>query len=307
MDEKISIIVPVYNVEKYLSRCIESLIGQTYGNLEIILVDDGSSDISPKICDMYAVQDKRIKVIHKKNEGLSEARNTGLKEASGDYIMYVDSDDYIELDSCKRLLSGMQPEVDFVVGAIREIRENSVTYQRHTNLIPGNIYCAKEFVIRAIQKNEWFAPAVLNLYRRDFLIRNQLFYKSGFYYEDMEMLPRLFLSAKKVVYVDYLFYNYIVRKNSIMTSDITEKKKSMMLAIYNDWMKIIGNVYDEEYRRYLYGILIRYYMTSARRGNIRGWKINGMNFWFAWRYALNKREKVKVFLFDLLPVIYVKL
>lgn len=95
MNVKFSVIVPIYNVEKYLRKCIDSILKQTYRNFELILVDDGSPDECPNICDEYAKNDKRIKVIHKENEGLVAARNTGIKEAVGDYICYVDGDDWI--------------------------------------------------------------------------------------------------------------------------------------------------------------------------------------------------------------------
>ena len=113
--EKISVIVPVYKVEKYLKRCVESIVQQTYQNIEIILVDDGSPDRCPEMCDEYARRDARIKVIHKSNGGLSDARNVGLRIATGEFILYVDSDDYIELDACERLLKGMKKGVDLVV------------------------------------------------------------------------------------------------------------------------------------------------------------------------------------------------
>ena len=103
----LSIIVPVYNVEKYIGKCIESIVNQTYKDLEIILVDDGSTDNSGKICDEWARKDKRIKVIHKKNGGLSDARNAGLDICTGDYIGFVDSDDYIELNMYEDLLIQM--------------------------------------------------------------------------------------------------------------------------------------------------------------------------------------------------------
>ena len=103
MDNKISIIVPVYNVEKYLERCINSLVHQTMKEIQIILVDDGSTDKSPSICDDYAKKDKRILVIHKENEGQGIARNYGLARASGEYVCFLDSDDYYELDTCEKL------------------------------------------------------------------------------------------------------------------------------------------------------------------------------------------------------------
>ena len=98
MDEKISVIIPIYKVEKYLNRCVESVVNQSYQNLEIILVDDGSPDNCPKMCDDWAEKDNRIKVIHKENGGLSDARNAGLKVAMGEYISFVDSDDWIAKD-----------------------------------------------------------------------------------------------------------------------------------------------------------------------------------------------------------------
>ena len=103
MNELISVIIPVYNVEQYVESCLNSVIDQSYTNLEIILVDDGSTDRSGEICGQYALKDSRIKVIHEENAGLGEARNRGLRIASGDYICFVDSDDWIEEDYCKEL------------------------------------------------------------------------------------------------------------------------------------------------------------------------------------------------------------
>lgn len=304
--ELISIIVPVYNVEKELDRCVQSLRHQTYKKIEIILVDDGSPDNCPKLCDEYAKQDCRIKVIHKQNGGLSEARNVGLNVAEGNYILYVDSDDYIQLDACEKLVKGFIDDVDFVVGACKEIYKDKISYQKHTNIKPETVYNAKEFVIKSIKNFEWYAPAWLNLYKRDFLLKNNLFYKVGYLYEDIEMLPRLFLAASKVSYVDYPFYNYIIRDDSIMTSMITPEKVKMSLDIYEEWMRIIQDLDDSEYQRWLYGILIKLYMKDARTKKIKGWKIKGMNFGFAIKYSLNLREKIKVLYFSIAPNLYIR-
>lgn len=304
---KISIIVPIYKVENYLQRCIDSLKNQTYKNIEIILVDDGSPDRCPILCDEYAQKDNRIVVIHKKNGGLSEARNFGLMKASGEFVLYVDSDDYLEFDACEQMINVMKAETDFVVGVIREIRKNSISYQKHTNLVPGKEYSSKEFIIKSIENNEWFAPAVLNLYRKSFLLDNNLFYKVGYYYEDTEMLPRLFLAAKRIIYIDYPFYNYIIRDDSIMTSEYTDLKKAMALDNYNMWMECFDSLKDVTLQRYLYGILVRYYLTTAKQMNIDGWKIKKLNFNFAWKYALNGRERIKVILYSCFPKLYKKL
>ena len=108
MQGKISIIVPVYKVEEELERCVQSLVNQTYKNIEIILVDDGSPDRCPLLCDEYAQKDSRVRVIHKKNGGLSDARNVGLQATTGEYVLYIDSDDYIDLDSCERFLKATE-------------------------------------------------------------------------------------------------------------------------------------------------------------------------------------------------------
>lgn len=105
-DPLISIIIPVYNSERYLEKCVNSVLNQTYKNLEIILVDDGSTDLSPRMCDAFSVQDSRIKVIHQENQRQAAARNTGIEVASGEYIMFVDSDDYIADDMCEYLMDG---------------------------------------------------------------------------------------------------------------------------------------------------------------------------------------------------------
>ena len=115
MNDIISVIVPVYKAEKYLEKCLDSIVGQTYKDLEIILVDDGSPDSSGRICDKYAENDNRIKVIHKKNGGDSSARNAGFKEATGKYIATIDSDDWIELDAYEKMLKKMiENNVDIV-------------------------------------------------------------------------------------------------------------------------------------------------------------------------------------------------
>ena len=115
MKPEISIIVPVYNVEKYLVQCLNSICNQTYKNLQIILVDDGSEDLSGKICDEYQEKDKRIHVIHKKNEGLSEARNVGVQMAMGKYVGFVDSDDWIELDMYEILWKWLKKQIQIVL------------------------------------------------------------------------------------------------------------------------------------------------------------------------------------------------
>ena len=301
---RISIIVPVYKVEKELDRCVKSLIKQTYKQIEIILVDDGSPDRCPQMCDKYSKSDQRIKVIHKENGGLSDARNTGLLAATGKYVLYVDSDDYIELDACERFIKCVEDDVDVVVGSYREVNNGKCTVFCHSGIVANEIYSSKEYVINSIKHNEWYAPAWLNLYNRSFLIKNDLFYKKGLLFEDHEMLPRLFLAAKRVKYMDYPFYIYVIRNNSIMTSRVTDKQRQMSIEIYTSWLECFKTIEDNEYQRYLYGALVKYYLANCRSKKITRWEITNLNFRFAFKYALNTRERVKVVLFNFLPKLY---
>lgn len=308
MNEKLlSIIVPIYNVEPYLDRCIESIVNQTYKNLEIIMVDDGSSDNCPQMCDEWAKIDSRIQVIHKSNSGLSDARNAGIDISVGSYLLFVDSDDYLELDACEKLLNVMNnTKVDFVVGAIREINGCSISYQKRSLIKNERIYSNSEFIIKSIDANEWYAPAVLNLYSRDFLNKYNLRFKRGILHEDMEMLPRLYLSADKISYLDFPFYNYVIRDNSITTSKNNNKIESI-LGIYSSWKKRFDLVEDSTLKKRLYGVLIKHYLHSCREFGIKKWLIKGLDFRFAIKNSLNNKERIKCILFGLVPNIYVRM
>ena len=150
MNPLISVIVPVYNVEKYLNKCVDSIIHQTFTNLEIILVDDGSTDKSGPFCEKYAALDQRVKVIHKTNGGLSDARNKGIEKATGDFVTFIDSDDFIELDMIEYLYRLLcQAEADISVCQRNEIEEGSNRKKAHLivkyEIIVGNKNCMKAF------------------------------------------------------------------------------------------------------------------------------------------------------------------
>lgn len=304
----ISIIVPIYKVEDILDRCMKSIMNQTYNNLEIILVDDGSPDQCPIMCDEYAKQDGRVKVIHKKNGGLSDARNSGLRMASGEYVMYIDSDDYIDLDSCERLINATDGKsVDIVVGNAIMEKPNGREMMFHSATPAGKIYGSKEFIIKAIRAHQWYAPACFNMYRREYLLDNDLYFKQGIYFEDMQMLPRVFLLAQKITCIDAFFYHYVVRENSIMTSNKDEKKKNDSFQNLREWKDWFDAINDEKLKKYLYGMLIKCYLHECRIYGIKSWMIDKIDFRFAWRYGLNLKEKIKALVFNFFPSLYVKL
>lgn len=301
----ISIIVPVYNVEKYLDRCIASLVNQTYSDIEIILVDDGSTDSSSEIIDRYCEKYNQVRVYHKANGGLSDARNYGLEKAGGEYILYVDSDDYVELNACEILMSRAD-DVDIVVGVAKMINNDEVELIKHTNLETNKIYTSEEYLVKCLKVFELWSPAWLNMYKRKFLIQNKLFYKLGIYYEDTQILIKMFSLARTIKYIDYPFYNYIIRDNSITTNSKSRKKIADSIEIYNDWMKDITKIDNPKVKELLYAFLIKMYLHDCRTKKIVGWKINEVNWRFAFKYAKGFKEKLKVLYFTCFPKLYIR-
>lgn len=217
---KVSLIIPVYNVEIYLERCIESVLNQTYRDLEIILVNDGSTDTSGVMCDNFSQQDKRIKVIHQLNAGLSEARNTGLKYITGDFVMFVDSDDWLERDAVSFLLEQLQRNnADMVVGGVSRTSEVKQYSQSNIEVVLMNQeeYAKKYFKIGS-QSIEYY---VWNkLYRKE--IVDDILYPSGFFAEDVPTTFQYILKSEKIVVTNKIIYNYFINPNSL-TSRFTER------------------------------------------------------------------------------------
>lgn len=305
-NSKISIIVPVYNVEHELSRCVDSILNQSYTNIEVILVDDGSTDRCPSICDAFVMKDRRVRVIHKPNGGLSSARNAGLREASGEWILYVDSDDYILNDSCERLIAvGAKYDCDIVsADAIREFNGGR-EYMVHGSLADGKCYPSRDFIIKTVKPCEWYAPAWLNLYKRSFLIENNLFFVEGLLHEDMEMQPRVFLAAKTVAYCAYPFYRYVDRASSIMNASKVDERVTAMEWIYSNWKSKFEAIEDGELARALNGHLAKCYLHSCCEfGHVL--TVAGITNVYLLNSSLNAKEFIKAIFFAIVPSIYIK-
>ncbi|MGE4274391.1 MAG: glycosyltransferase, partial [Desulfitobacterium sp.] len=209
MKPKISIVVPIYNVERHLDQCVGSIRDQTYSHLEIILVDDGSPDGCPEMCDDYAKQDSRVKVIHQTNGGLSEARNSGLSVATGEYILFVDADDYIDLNACERLIDIMNNQKpDIVVGNVRRIEGSKVFEMSHALDTQAKTIAGADFLKNELKTKTMHRVVCPNLFKREFLLANQLEFKVGILHEDAQFTPRAFLRAKEVMGTNLTFYNY---------------------------------------------------------------------------------------------------
>ena len=249
MNQTISVIVPVYNVAAYLPQCVDSILSQDYQNLEVILIDDGSTDASGQICDRYGAQDSRVRVIHQKNGGAAAAKNAGLRLAAGDYLTFADSDDYLEPGAYGFLMQILlETDADVVQGSFREIYRNRAEEQR----IPNETLEGFEYLLRFPRD---FSCALLwnKLYRRE--IFDGVFFEEGHKIDDEYFTYQGFLQPRKVVRIDRVIYNYRKRSSSVMSSpesaerlvldclDSAAKRRQKIL----DTLPALREPFDENY------------------------------------------------------------
>jgi len=216
------VIVPVYGVEKYLEECIESILCQTYTDLEVILVDDGSPDRCGEICDRYAQIDSRILVVHQNNAGAAAARNAGLRMAGGEYIAFVDGDDYLEPNAYENLLDALLThDADIVQGKFRNIYVNGST-------IPNDgeeTLCFSASAYLARFTADWTCALTPDkLFRRSVL--TNVFYEEGHLIDDEFFTYRAVMNSGKTVWIPTLVYNYRQRASSVMKNSVTAERKT---------------------------------------------------------------------------------
>lgn len=221
--KKVSIIVPVYNVEKYIDKCLNSLVNQTLKDIEIIVVNDGSPDNSQTIIDKYVKKyPRKVKSYIKENGGQGSARNFGLQKAEGEYIGYVDSDDYVELDMYEKLYNKAKKEnLDIVICGSHNVTEEGLK----TIELDRQIFKDKK-------KNAFFGRmAVWNkIYKKDLLLNNNSTFRSKLWYEDLDFTLKILSKAKKVGYVNKPFYNYLIREGSTMNNSNVNRNLEILLA-----------------------------------------------------------------------------
>lgn len=224
-----SIIIPVYNVEKYLRECLESVLCQTYRDWEAICINDGSTDGSATILEEYAAKDSRFKVISQPNGGLSAARNSGLEAASGDYVLFLDSDDYLEKDALRIIADNLSDE-DLLCFSGRRFFEESGEYEKADILPQETFETGWEYYSKhALDKRNFaFVCVVLRCYRRAYLLENRLRFKPGIYHEDNMFTPLACYYAKKVKVIPDALYDYRVRESSIMTTRSLKHKEDIL-------------------------------------------------------------------------------
>lgn len=242
MSKLISVIVPIYNVENYLDKCIESICAQKYQKLQIILVDDGSQDRCGEICEQWKERDARIQVLHKENGGLSDARNAGMAVAKGEYIGFVDSDDWIEENMYLELLKLLNTyKADIAICNKREIFSDK--YEReHENAEEISVWNQKQ-AMRELVKNEKISSHVWNkLYKRELFDGIQ--FEVGKAYEDVYIMHEIFGHAKTVVNTSKKYYNYLQRSTSIL-GDMNLRKQIDLYWGYRRRYDYLADRYPE--------------------------------------------------------------
>ncbi|MCX7715263.1 MAG: glycosyltransferase [Clostridia bacterium] len=242
----VSIIVPVYGVEKYLPACIDSILGQTYMDYELILVDDGSPDDCGRICDEYAGKDERIKVIHKQNGGLADARNAGIRAAEGEFIVFCDSDDTM-------VDKGLEKVMDYVLDCLPDIvlcscafnYEDGTVYERvnvHEHILSGGdfVEIVSDFVNQSIVP--W--PAWRNVFKRSFLVDNGLWFDTAYTSaEDCDFYFKACSFAKSFGAVDVVLINYTAKRQGSILNTLNCRNIESISAVYKKWQTILKNKY----------------------------------------------------------------
>lgn len=282
----VSVIIPVYKVEKYLDRCVESVCNQTYKDIEIILVDDGGIDKCPQKCDEWRKKDQRIKVIHQKNMGLSEARNSGLESSCGEYVIYVDSDDSIEEDLVESLMNLIEEHNVDIAMCTHRLKVNGIVEKRPFNskIITGTVNELLKFIF---ENGLWHAWG--KLIKRELALEAKFI--PGLIYEDYENTPRLLLNTKRIAISKDGRYIYSVRGDSIME----QRKKSTdvdFAKITDELLKLYEESnYSSDNKNFVCSFLFKqlvynYHITIS-------WNINKKNEFILYSRHLLRKEKIK--------------
>lgn len=302
---KVSIIVPIYNVEKQLPKCLDTLVNQTIDEYEIILVNDGSLDNSQKIIEDYSNKYKNIRAFIKKNGGLSDARNFGLKKARGKYILFVDSDDYIDLKTCETLYNCAENDnLDVLVGNYINVSDGKESI--NINQMDSNTYNGYDFIKKYFLQIKPPIMAWLLFSKKEFLLKNNLFFKKGIYHEDEHLTPTIMLNAKRIKYINYNYYYYVNNPASITNKKDKTKNIMDIYAICDELYEKYQSINDRLVKKLLIDRLVYIRFLAF-----------GMQNEFNKKYCFPKnkvlfkaykfKNKIKVLLYLLSPKYYFKL
>lgn len=304
----LSIIVPVYNVEKYLNRCVDSLLDQgEFKDYEIILVDDGSTDSSGEICDDYSDRFDTVRTIHKKNGGASSSRNIGINNAKGKFIMFVDSDDYVKSDCLSFLINNLLDNnldilsYNFIYSyGLYNISENSEWIDFFGKIVTG-----EEFLIKCLKNQSMLMTVWKYIYKKDIIIDNCLFFKEGVIYEDEEWVPRIFCKANRVMQIDDIVYCYCIRRESVSNNKVKVKSGSLdLLSNCKSLKRFSQSIGNTELKDLIENNIVTLALSAYFRGQLTE-SIDEIKDLLSGLHVENTNvKKVSLFLYN--PIIYLK-
>ncbi len=288
----VSVVVPVYNVKKYLEKCLESLLSQSYEKIEILVVDDGSTDGSGKLCDQFAKRDKRIKVFHKKNGGLSDARNYGIKIANGKYVCFVDSDDYVKKTYVEKLYKAIsENKADIAVCGFEQIVCDEGN--KKSEVVPtARVRTGKEATIEFLT-GDFNLVAWNKMYLKELFVKNEIWYPVGKIHEDNLTTYKLISKAKKVVFFSDALYVYITkRKGSITQQSSREKSLKTFEQMAKEAIRYLQD--DEEMKSAAEVALMIahcYWRDAALAGEVREKYLKRSRLWLKINMARCRENK----------------
>lgn len=297
MSDLISIVVPVYNVERYFDACMVGILGQTYRNIEIILVDDGSTDQSGKMCDGYAETDKRVTVIHKKNGGLSDARNKGIAQAKGEYVLFIDSDDVVSLELVEYLYKLLTDSLaDIAVCDLSHCEPNrEIVFERES---VRKLFEPEDAIAELLYQKSFLVSASGKLYRKEYF--RDIRFPYGMLFEDSAVMYKIFDKAGKIVYGNAKLYGYMHRENSITTRSFS-KRDCDILTICDEIMDFMSHRSDKlqkSARAYYVTANLRVYLCASPYAEyekiIAGCRTNILRHWLNVFLDKNIRRKLRI-------------
>lgn len=303
----ISIIIPIYKVEPYLEKCVRSIIHQTYKNLEIILVDDGSPDNCPKICDSLSKEDPRIKVIHKTNGGLSDARNVGFKNSLGTFVSFVDSDDYLNVNFIETLFNNLKKtNADMSIVGFQEVFENEdININKVTNSEVFTFDNSNKFEQLFLENRLNFIVAWGKLYKREIFEKIQ--FPLGKINEDEFVAHHIINACKKICFENTPYYYYLQRNNSITHTVFNERNLHVFEAIEDRLNFFKENPYfqKETFYSYISTIMSRYYKfkKSLRKDLLKKFNISIKRYKNLLK-SLSLKRKFKIYLFKYFRIFF---
>lgn len=306
MQPLVSVIVPVYKTEKFLERCVESILAQTLKNIEVILVDDGSPDICPQICDRFAMEDSRVKVIHKKNGGLSDARNTGIAAAKGEYIGFVDSDDYIAPTMYEELYKAINESgVKLALCSFTCIDEQGIlTDENHINPVKNETLTAEQLLPKLYETGGWFYIVAWNkLYHRSLLTTD--FFPFGKIHEDEFVIAQTVYNAGKIACINKKMYYYIREREGSITNNQADIRHldylEAMILRYYYYQQVGMNSLLHDTRAILFRELEKFVLEVNENNLIVKERVNNIKQAYGCFNGLSLLEKIKWKLFCISP------